>query len=307
MTGKEQINNELTSQDAHRAWLQSLKGILVGLKLEEVDYDFDWRDCERRFQQVQNQNSYEDLISLTCAGYAIKHTGGKEAKAEYDPLAHKAAVALGYRGNKTALIEAWHINLILYSSYFHPGYGDIHKRVKSGERIKLYDTPGGWIDFLCRASAEYCGLLESDFYEMKMKKRPQRITIEPLPQKNANQFQQIPDLKWEEVTISFISKDSIKTQARDKTKIVHWLDLGLRDGRKGDLPKKAWDTLIELAENNGAITWNLNCANPKIKIRIKELRKTLRSYFGITEDPFYSYKKCGAYKARFSIRDDTTS
>jgi hypothetical protein len=147
-------------------------------------------------------------------------------------------------------------------------------------------------------------------------------TVPTAQQKNKEPFSQMPDLRWDDITITFVSNDSVKIQARNKAKTFLYADLGFRDARKGDLPTKAWDFLELLAEKGGQIDFNTlrssrraslgerenseaaQCFNAKNKIRVRELRKKLRTFFGIKADPFYSYKKCLSYKPIFSLKDE---
>jgi hypothetical protein len=64
----------------------------------------------------------------------------------------------------------------------------------------------------------------------------------PLPQ-----FPKMGGLRWEEVTIAFVSNDSLRISARGKSQVFMFSDIGFRDGRKGDRPDKQWELLQWMA------------------------------------------------------------
>jgi hypothetical protein len=296
---RKEIEQKRTAVDYHDkwhvydAWRRTLAETLEKLKPGHFDIKFDWRDLASRFNSIPGQDK-KTALSLTIAGLCIEPVCQRKERSENDPaietyqsLAKIAQAALGYPEDGEDGLTAWHIRLILNSSRFH----------------KAIDG-GGWIDSLAQASAQYCETLESEAY--KLRRRDAEANTEKPESKppKINSFPEMPNLKWEEIVITFISNDSIRIQARNSTKITHYVDMGFRDKRKGDLPTKAWDFLKNLAENGGEISYSGNSYNSKNKIRAKELRKILRNYFKIEADPFYQYKKCGAYKTIFGLKEN---
>lgn len=117
----------------------------------------------------------------------------------------------------------------------------------------------------------------------------------------------VPGRKWEDVTITFISHDSVRIEAGDLDKRLHFAEMGFKDGRKGDIPDTRWAILREFAARNGTISWgDINVKHSdKMKSAIKDIRKRLKAVLGIAEDPFFPYRQVKAYKARFILRDVT--
>jgi hypothetical protein len=108
------------------------------------------------------------------------------------------------------------------------------------------------------------------------------------------------EIAWGDVSIRFISDESIEIRAGVPFGIKNFAELGYQDKRSGK-PDYKWEVLKLLAKSNGAISWKDKSASSRWKPHIKTLRKRLKSYFGIQDDPFYSYKKPGGYRAKFSI------
>jgi hypothetical protein len=142
-------------------WEKKLEKTLEELKAYSPDLTFDWLDHEIQFKKVPYQDSPSTVLSLTFVGIDIHplHKWKKPSDSEkdkaivaYESLAKRAANALGYQNGdegKDAL-AAWHILLVLNSPHFH----------------RTVD-PGGWINSLCVASAEYCETCETEVYAMR--------------------------------------------------------------------------------------------------------------------------------------------
>lgn len=105
---------------------------------------------------------------------------------------------------------------------------------------------------------------------------------------------------WEDVSIRFISDESVEIRAGTPLGVKNFIELGFKD-RRSDKPDYKWEALKLLAKNGGEISWKDKSASLKWKPHIKTLRKRLRNYFDIQDDPFYSYRRSGGYKTKFSI------
>lgn len=127
-------------------------------------------------------------------------------------------------------------------------------------------------------------------------------------QKNERTISKFPNpggLRWEEVKIEFVSNDSIKVTGRGVSKRYLFVEIGFRDGRRGDRPIPLWSTFQKLAEQDGAIKWNLwrattSRATSKAMSRI---RKLLQEFMGIEDDPFRPYEERKSYVTKFELRD----
>ena len=61
------------------------------------------------------------------------------------------------------------------------------------------------------------------------------------------QFSSIKDLRWEEVTFTVLSNESVRIKARNISKAYTFAELGFKDGRTPDKPTKVWCFFILLA------------------------------------------------------------
>lgn len=185
--------------------------------------------------------------------------------------------------------------------FFRPVHDFVHGvrgSIRTHAALKSPDDVRTEVDLRARAVSLLYGAMRSILQEESVKASG---IDEPVVTDKIIAFPETPGLKWGDISIMLESNDSVKIQTPRTFLTVTYIDLGFRDNRKGDLPTKAWYFLIKLAEENGEITYSSQSFDPKNKSRVKELRKILRKYFRITEDPFYSYKKCGGYKAIFRI------
>lgn len=114
-----------------------------------------------------------------------------------------------------------------------------------------------------------------------------------------------PGTKWDDVTIQFISDESIKISAKGVSKEFNYAEIGFKDNRRGVVPDNQWKVLQHLAKCNGEISWKSETESlkdfPKFPKRIEILRKRLKDIMGIDEDPFYPYKEIKSYKSKFKI------
>ncbi len=122
----------------------------------------------------------------------------------------------------------------------------------------------------------------------------------------ANFTKNSDQIEWSNITIELVSEDSILVKAPDfKTKRFNYTDLGMRDGRKGDLPNQLWDMIKYLAMNNGILpTDEISFrSRGKIEKTIQRLRSHFRTVFGIEGMPINRYSKKHGYVTQFNIKD----
>jgi len=114
--------------------------------------------------------------------------------------------------------------------------------------------------------------------------------------------------KWEEVTISRVSKDAVLIKAGSFSGRYTFSELGLKDHRKGDMPNRIWGLLMDLAENGGHIPYEKLTLDVRKKIEksISDLRQLLKTLTGLSEDPIYRFSKKQGYLTKFLIRDELT-
>ena len=124
------------------------------------------------------------------------------------------------------------------------------------------------------------------------------------------------DTKWEDMTWTFLSNEMVRIEAKGITKKYLFSDLGFKDERKGDTPDTRWSILQRFAEHNGEIDWDTKIDKKqknRISAAVKDIRKRLKDFFNINDDPFHPYRLTKSYKTKFTIidarenRDDVNS
>jgi hypothetical protein len=121
-------------------------------------------------------------------------------------------------------------------------------------------------------------------------------------------FPQLDGLKWEEVTIAFISEESIKISARKISKTYTYAEIGFKDNRKREGSDTRWPFLKGMAQNQGELSWHTPLEikdRDRAKAAIRDLRKRLRAIVNINDNPFFSYRKYNMYRTKFTLRDET--
>jgi len=123
------------------------------------------------------------------------------------------------------------------------------------------------------------------------------------------QFPPLPNLKWKDITITFYQDNAVKIKAQNVEKKYTFAEMGFKDGRKGDAPNSRWALLRGgFAANGGAIKWEDNITLPegerdKLKKMASDISRTIKTFFGLTESPFFRYHKSRGYKLKFSLLD----
>ncbi len=120
-----------------------------------------------------------------------------------------------------------------------------------------------------------------------------------------------PGTRWENIRIRIIDENNVVILIGNSKYETNYKKMGFEDERTG-YPNKQWMFLWLLAINNGALSWedyrdNNRLSNLSLKDinkfkKIKQLlAETLKNYFKINEDPFYSYRKEKAYRIRINL------
>jgi 7-cyano-7-deazaguanine synthase in queuosine biosynthesis len=111
--------------------------------------------------------------------------------------------------------------------------------------------------------------------------------------------------RWEDITIEIISKDSARIKIDGLVKTYTAIDMGFRDGRRGDMLNKQWDLLVSLAEHDGTLSWKSGDGGSVIYKKMQRLKDTLKEFFQLQDPPIRTYDKKKGYKTRFTISDKT--
>ena len=174
----------------------------------------------------------------------------------------------------------------------------------------LHNIPNstGWNVFFTVLGLETLNFINIDKTAVATKKEAKQIR-----ERKSTRIQQIKplnipaDLNWCDITIRFISDESVEIRASGTALgVKNFIELGFRDERTLSAPDQLWRTLFLFAKNNGELSWGNSDANVRIRAYIKTIRKRLQYLFGIDEDPFHPYKKNKAYKLKLniSVRED---
>lgn len=113
-----------------------------------------------------------------------------------------------------------------------------------------------------------------------------------------------PGINWHDVTIHFISDESVEIRAAKPLGVKNFIEMEFED-RRTHKPNLAWVALNAFAICQGEISWEDKSVDKRtrdtLKSRVKEIRKKLKFSFNIEDEPFEPYRKAKAYKAKFSI------
>lgn len=105
-----------------------------------------------------------------------------------------------------------------------------------------------------------------------------------------------------EIYLSFISNDTIKVKIRDKSIKFHYVEIGFRDNRKGDLWDSRWEVLRDdFAQNNGIVSHDTQNTKCDVKMAVYSINKRLAKIFNRDERYIYYDAKTGTYKTKFNI------
>lgn len=131
-----------------------------------------------------------------------------------------------------------------------------------------------------------------------------------------NPFEEIQDLEWKRISISFISDEKVRIRARTTDKVFSFEGLGFANQKKTKLsPVKSWIVLREVFAASKTNPGEADCKSVSSEYQkclpndIKDIRRRLKKYFGINENPFHPYKGKAAVKqntwiTKFNISDD---
>jgi hypothetical protein len=133
--------------------------------------------------------------------------------------------------------------------------------------------------------------------------------IEPATQdvKIQNKFIPFPTpsgTQWHEVKITLLDAENVSIKIKNNVVKKHYAEMGFKDNRTSK-PSKLWSCFKGLLLSNGEITNYQKTKKAVIEKNISDLRRMLKRYFAIKDDPI-PYKKTKAstgYKTVFLIED----
>jgi len=124
-----------------------------------------------------------------------------------------------------------------------------------------------------------------------------------------NAFPEFDGLRWEEITITFQQMDMVRIQAREVDKKYTCEAMGFLDHQRGNFPDTRWRLLREFAHHYpvGILIRREASKQDKNIVRsaISTIRKRLKAFFSLSDDPFHSARKYKAYLPKFKVIDET--
>jgi hypothetical protein len=123
--------------------------------------------------------------------------------------------------------------------------------------------------------------------------------IVPKPEPVKAFFPTPPRTTWADVTIRFVDGHTVFVNAAGVTQRLSYTEMGMANRRESK-PSKQWEFLYEIAENHGAIDFDMGNAR-KNKSWKYELSSDLRGFFRIDDDPFIYDESTGHWQAKFTL------
>ena len=133
-------------------------------------------------------------------------------------------------------------------------------------------------------------------------------TTEPkrLGQVNRARFNTPAGTTWKDIVVRFLGDHRIQVTAHEHTahkhtEVFNFVEAGFEDLRTKN-PNSAWILLCRIAKRDGRLERpNQRKEIRKVEKDVQELKKRLRSLFGIDEDPFLPFRPTKTYQAKFNL------
>jgi len=164
--------------------------------------------------------------------------------------------------------------------------------ISDTDDLKLLEMVKNTISHYKQVSKERMALLR-DEKKSSIRKRIDAPSKFPTP----------PNTTWKMVSIQFVSDRSVRVMVGLVDKTYTFEEMGFKDNRKVDSPDKQWEVLRCLAKNRGELSKQKGTAIQYGEKRVQGIRKKLRTFMGIEDDPFFPYGRVWCYRTKFSIED----
>jgi hypothetical protein len=134
----------------------------------------------------------------------------------------------------------------------------------------------------------------------------------PATTETRNPFKAMHDLLWSEVSIVFVTNESVRVSARKESRNYNYTELGFADGRKADMHDTHWGLLRGIAYIEGKIPANQSGildlkSRGKTEKQLQRIRKQLKDFFNISNNPIPVKKGKLAefkYETEFKMSDE---
>jgi hypothetical protein len=117
-------------------------------------------------------------------------------------------------------------------------------------------------------------------------------------------FPPLEGLRWQDVTMTFLSGDSVEISAQGTRATFMFSDMDFVDGRRKDRPDMNWVLLQEMAAQGGELDWSKTISaklRNNASAKISKIRDRLKAVLGIDDDPFEPYRRAKGYKPKFKL------
>jgi hypothetical protein len=171
-----------------------------------------------------------------------------------------------------------------------------------------------WLDFLgdypesIRAVSEPARWLANEIWKSRgrrIRRGYEQIAARQKPLRVGSQGDHPGDrsaAKWGDIDLTFLSEERVQIRIGKELRTCNYSEFGFEDRRSGK-PNRAWALLMALAKSRDGLQrseWTEK-RWPLVEKRIQEIRKVLREYFGLDDDPL-PYAEGNGYRPRFRIR-----
>lgn len=113
-------------------------------------------------------------------------------------------------------------------------------------------------------------------------------------------FETPPDAEWSRLRIRFRDGETVAVDLPGASGLFTYHEMGMSDGRSKK-PTLQWRLLETLARANGELTWSNGEAKRRLKKRCEDLRKDLRAFFRIPDDPIEYVERMKGWRTRFTV------
>jgi hypothetical protein len=111
-----------------------------------------------------------------------------------------------------------------------------------------------------------------------------------------------PGTRWQDVAIRFLTQHQVHVQVGGTSDVFHFTQMGMADGRTNPVvPDSRWALLVAFAKGRGVVQWRTTSENRRRQKQKDGLGKVLRTFFGISENPFEPLEDRGGWRARFRV------
>ena len=115
-----------------------------------------------------------------------------------------------------------------------------------------------------------------------------------------------PGTNWDKHVRIMLKEFGAIIDVKGKRREYSFADMGFGNKQKNNgVPDAYWAVLRTFARFGGQIQWQTEGVSKSekdnLKAQVSELRKRLKAFFGLTEDPFHKYTKKRGYCTRFAL------